>query len=244
MIGDETQKHKARFIPFGSKVTQAKDTKFDINFPQFLLNKTCAAYKTAPSELGFTEKVNKSSGETQENMQYRRSIKPSAKYFEGVYNEIICNQFGIPYLKFKFLNTEEQEDQLVMAQRDQIYINCGVLSPDEPRATRLGLEIDTKNPVPRLFVAGTTVMPVTDIIAQSKANIDQVEGKQNNNPDIKQSDNTNEENNDPVNIKLPNGSKFKPNTSTLPKDTAKKGVTDFFINPVGKRKSYQNFQIK
>lgn len=177
MAGDQIQKQRVKWVPHGANMKETKNLKFDIAFPQFLLNKTCAAYKVAPAELGFTEKVNKSSGETQENMQYRRSIKPSAKYFQNIYTGIINTYFKLPNLKFKFLNVEEQEDQLVMAQRDQIYINAGVLSPDEIRVKRLGLEIDTGNPVPRLFVAGTAVMPVSDIIAQSKANIDQIADK-------------------------------------------------------------------
>jgi hypothetical protein len=221
MIGDSTQKHKARFIPFGSKVTQAKDSKFDVDFPQFMLNKTCAAYKVAPSELGFTEKVNKSSGDTQENMQYRRSIKPSSKYFESIYTQIISNQFKIPYLKFKFMNIEEQEDQLVMAQRDQVYINTGVLSPDEVRSTRLGLNIDPSNPVPRLFVSGTTVTPVNDIIAQSKANLGAIEAKQ---PVTNTPVTDNDNNNKPV---------VDDENHTTANNTAidNKSVLDHFIKP-------------
>jgi len=180
MVGDQAMKQRARFIPFGSKVTQAKNANFDINFPKFMLNKTCAGYKVAPAELGFTENVNKSSGDTQENMQYRRSIKPSATYFESIYTGIIKNGFGIDNLKFKFLNIDEQEDQLVIAQRDQIYINTGVISPDEIRVTRLGMQVDSANPVPRLFVAGRTVMAVEDIVAQSKANLLQLENASKN----------------------------------------------------------------
>jgi hypothetical protein len=175
MVGDQAMKQRARFIPFGSKVTQAKNANFDINFPKFMLNKTCAGYKVAPAELGFTENVNKSSGDTQENMQYRRSIKPSATYFESIYTGIIKNGFGIDTLKFKFLNIDEQEDQLVIAQRDQIYINTGVISPDEVRTSRLGMQVDSDNPVPRLFVSGRTVMSVNDIVAQSAANVKNLE---------------------------------------------------------------------
>lgn len=221
MIGDQTQKHRAKFIPFGSKVTQAKDSKFDIEFPRFMLEKTCAAYKVAPSEIGFTEKVNKSSGETQENMQYRRSIKPSAKFFSSIYTGIIEKYFGLPNLKFKFLNVEEQEDMLLMAQRDQIYVNIGSLSPDEVRSQRLGLEVDSNNPIPRLFVAGTTVMPVSDIVAQSQANLALTQ-KTRNNTEL-------EENSiDDVNA---NNKESKNNIES------EKADKDFFISPVGKRKS-------
>lgn len=226
MIGDQTMKHKAKFIPFGSKVQEAKDTKFDIEFPRFMLEKTCAAYKVAPSEIGFTEKVNKSSGETQENMQYRRSIKPSAKFFSELYSGIIDKYFGYSNLKFKFLNVEEQEDMLLMAQRDQIYINSGVLSPDEVRTQRLGLEINTGNPIPRIFAIGSTIIPVEDAIAQSKANIEQMQskGQENNNNDDEE--------------ELMNSD----NKSKADKEV-NKAAMDFFLSPMGKRKN-QSSQTK
>jgi hypothetical protein len=103
-----------------------------------------------------------------------------------------------------------------MAQRDQIYINTGVISPDEVRTIRLGLDVDKSNPVPRLFVAGTTVMPVIDVLAQSKANIDQVEGKQTTDSKI--------EDNEPIDTK---GTK----------EVTEKATKDFFISPVRKRKN-------
>jgi hypothetical protein len=178
MSGDQSKKHKVKFVPFGSKVTQARDVKFDIHFPQFMLQKACAAWKVTPAELGFTEKVNKSSGETQENVQYRRSIKPSAKYFSSIYTGIIHKFFGMPHLYFKFLNLEEQEDLLLMAQRDEIYIRNAVISPDEIRAQRLGLDVDKNHLVPRGFLtAKDGFIPIEDAIKKSRISTQQLESQ-------------------------------------------------------------------
>lgn len=220
MIGDQSQKHKVRFIPFGSKVEQAKDTKFDVNFPQFMMNKTCAAYKVQPAEIGFTEKVNKSSGDTQENTQYRRSIKPSAKYFSSIYTAIIHKYFGYTNLKFKFLNVEEQEDMLMMAQRDALYIKSGVISPDEVRVQRLGLDIDPKNPIPRVFVSNSNVMAAEDALAQSKA---AVQNMQANTAKTLSGDSKNLDN-----------PQDKTQENQQDKQ-AEKAAKDFFINPTIKK---------
>lgn len=184
MRGDQSQKHKALFIPFGSKVQQAKELKWDINFPQFMMQKTCAAFKVQPSEIGFTEKVNKSSGETQENVQYRRSIRPSAQFFQRIYTGIIHKYFQNTKIRFKFLNVEEQEDRLLMAQADEIYIKAGVISPDEVRVARYGYDVDPQNPVPRVFVNNRMVMPVQSALQQAalsnkelQAQIDQQEAQ-------------------------------------------------------------------
>lgn len=175
MTGDQSQKHKVKFIPFGSNVHEAKDVKFDVKFPEFMLHKACAAWKVTPAELGFTEKVNKSSGETQENVQFRRSIRPSAKFFEGIYTGIIHKYFGYTNLRFKFLNLDEQEDMLMMAQRDEIYIKNAVISPDEVRVQRLGLDVDEKNPVPRGFLFNTGFTPVESAIKQAELAVEQTE---------------------------------------------------------------------
>ena len=182
MTGDQTQKHKAKMIPADAKIWPAKKADFSTEFPTFMMTKTCAAYKVQPSEIGFTEKVNKSSGESQENVQYRRSIKPSAMFFSSIYTGIVQKYFGMPNLKFKYLNLEEQEDLLMMAQRDDIYIKDGVMSPDEVRVKRLGLDVDAKNPVPRVFVTSSGIMAVDDALAQSKAAAQPVEPTEPVNP--------------------------------------------------------------
>lgn len=162
MMGDQAQKHKVKFIPPGSKVQNAKEMKFDTEFPLFLLQKICAAYKVTPAELGFTEKVNKSSGDSQENVQYRRSIKPSVRYLQALYNDIIQNYLGFPNIEFVYLNVHEKDDELKSAAADEKDIRNGVLSVDEARAKRHGLPIDEKK-TPRFIVIGNNAIPIERI---------------------------------------------------------------------------------
>jgi hypothetical protein len=233
MLGDQSQKHKVKFIPFGSQVHEAKNTTFDVKFPEFMLHKACAAWKVTPSELGFTEKVNKSSGETQENVQFRRSIRPSARYFEGIYTGIIHKYFGYTNLRFKFMNLEEQEDLLMQAQSDDYYIRNGTVSSDEIRVKRFGLEVDKSKPVPRMFISSSNIMPVEDALKQSEINLRQLEaqtdamnvqaGIQPNDPNqiegdkgVQESIDENEDVDDPQ------------------RADAQKAMMDFFPNPVGR----------
>lgn len=227
MMGDQTQKHKVKWIPFGSQVHEAKNTTFDVKFPEFMLHKACAAWKVTPSELGFTEKVNKSSGETQENVQFRRSIRPSAKFFEGIYTGIIHKYFGYTNLHFKFLNLDEQEDMLMMAQRDEIYIKNGVISPDEIRVQRLGLDVDATNPVPRGFLFNTGFTPVESAIKQSELAVQQSE---------EQINAMRSQEGEPL---LPTDQEESMidegvEHSLKDEETAEKAMMDFFPNPVGR----------
>lgn len=212
MNGNQVMKHRVKWIPFGSQVKEAKDSKFDVNFPQFMLQKACAAWKVTPAELGFTEKVNKSSGEAQENVQYRRSIRPSAMFFTGIYTHIIHKYFGLPNLRFRYLNVDEQEDLLIIAQRDEIYIRNAVLSADEVRLNRLGMNVKMEDAIPRIFMAGSNIIPASQAINSLPATA----------PDNAQA-------NEPK--KVPD-KKENVVPDIIEQDGAKKAALDFFANPM------------
>jgi hypothetical protein len=175
MTGDQSQKHRVKFLPFGSNVHQIKESKFDTAFAQWLMMKVCSSYGVQPAEIGLTEKVNKSSGETQENVTYRRAIKPIAKYYEALFTHIIHKEFGLPQLRFKFLNVEEQEDKLMLAQVDEIMIRRGVYSPDWVAEQRFGIQVPPEEKVGRVFITNSAVVAVRDAVAQSAAQTAQLQ---------------------------------------------------------------------
>lgn len=161
MTGDQAWKHKIKWIPNGANPVPAKTTNFDPTFPEFLLRKTCAAFKVTPDEIGFTGDSNRSVGQTQEDVMYRASLEPLAKYLEGIYTRIIQEQFGYP-LRFKF-NLGEKEDKLIEAQAHQIFVNMGAESVDEVRKNVLGLEVDGENPIPRFIQTNYGPIPLGQI---------------------------------------------------------------------------------
>jgi hypothetical protein len=161
MSGDQSIKHKITWVPAGSKPIPAKDTKFDSAFPEFLLRKTCAAYKVTPEEIGFTTNSNRSTGQSQENIMYRASLEPLTKYMAGIYTRMIHKYFGLP-LRFKF-DLGEKEDRLMEAQAHQIYVNIGAESADEIRENILGKKPDPKVPVGRYIMTGAGPLPVDQL---------------------------------------------------------------------------------
>ncbi|QQE80924.1 phage portal protein [Alicyclobacillus sp. SO9] len=153
--------HKVKWIPPGAKAELVNKANFDVDFAGFMLAKGCASYKVQPAQIGFTEKVNKSSGDTQRDITDLRSIIPSTKYYQSIFNQILREDFNMPYARFKYLNVEEEEDQLKLAQTRQIYIQTGVYSPDEVRL-KLGEEVDSKHPVGRALYTRTGVVFLDD----------------------------------------------------------------------------------
>lgn len=161
MTGDQAMKHKVKWIPAGSKPIPAKTMNFDAKFNEFLLIKTCAAFKITPEEIGYTLNSNRSTGQMQENVMYRSSLIPLTKYLAGIYTRVIREYFGYP-LEFRF-DLGEQEDKLLEAQAHQIYVQIGAESPDEVRKKALGMDPDPENPVPRFVQTNYGPLPIDQI---------------------------------------------------------------------------------
>jgi len=176
--GSRGAHHKVKWIPPGSNVHAVNKGNFDVGLAGFLVAKGCASYKVQPAEIGFTEKVNKSSGDTQENVTYRRSIIPTVKYFQSIFNKILREDMNMPYARFKYLDIEEEEDQLKLAQTRSVYIQNAVLSPDEVRK-ELGYAVDENAPVGRAFAMRTGVIfvdPDSQKFAREQGNVAQQYG--------------------------------------------------------------------
>src|SRR5208282_3869419 len=148
MYGDQSRKHQIRWMPGGSKIAWSDEKDFTDQFSLFLMRKTMAAYHVVPSDLGFTENVNRSSGESQADVQHRVGDLPLMEHIEGILSAFLLDDLGLP-LKFEFDRGEEQVDQLAQAQADQAYMDRAVVSPSEIREMRYGLVDAT--PVPRMF---------------------------------------------------------------------------------------------
>ncbi|MCI3277647.1 phage portal protein [Streptomyces cylindrosporus] len=148
MMGDQSIKSQIRWIPGGSKIEWSNEKDFDDTFSLFLMRKTCAAYHVVPADLGFTETVNRSSGETQADVQHRVGDLPLVTHLQGVLTAFLQHDLHLP-LDFRFDTGQEKEDRLTLAQAWQIYIDAGMASADEGRKELLGLPVDPRRPVPR-----------------------------------------------------------------------------------------------
>ncbi|NUR01362.1 MAG: phage portal protein [Streptomyces sp.] len=150
LMGDQKIKSQIRWMPGGGKIEWSNEKDFDDSFSLFLMRKTCAAYHIVPSDLGFTETVNRSSGETQADVQHRVGDLPLVSHIEGVLTGFLQHDMGLP-VEFTFDTGQEKEDRLALAQAWQIYIDSGMASPDEGREELLGLPSDPQTPTPRFY---------------------------------------------------------------------------------------------
>lgn len=152
MLGDQSIKSQIKWMPGGSAITWSNEKDFTDAFSLFLMRKTCSAYHVVPSDLGFTDTVNRSSGETQADVQHRVGDLPLITHVQGILTEFLRHDLGLP-VEFAFDTGQEKEDRYALAQAWGIYIDKGMASPDEGREQLLGLPGDPTRPTPRFYSA-------------------------------------------------------------------------------------------
>jgi hypothetical protein len=133
LSGDLSRRRRLKMVHSGgSKVFQFKTPDFTGTYDEFLLKLVCAAFAVPPSEVGFTADVNKATSQGQENVVYRRGVKPLSRYFKDIFDDVLALDLELPDLQFIW-SGGEVEDNLKLAQADKIYVDLGVSSVDEIR---------------------------------------------------------------------------------------------------------------
>lgn len=146
--GNDDAKSQIRWMPNGTSFEWPKEHVFDEAFPVFLMKKVCAAFGVTPQDIGFTDDVNRATGETQADVQFRVGTRPLLKHIEEILTDYLQDDLGLP-VEFQFDEGKESEDRLESAKVWEIGIKYGAVSPDEMRQEFFGLEIDEERPTPR-----------------------------------------------------------------------------------------------
>ena len=164
MEGDQSQLHKVKWVPAGSKPAFHPQKNFDEAFPLYLTRKTAAAFGITPHDLGIVQDVNRSTGETQVDVQFRIGTQPLLNWFAGLATEVTNDDLGLPSIKAEFDTGREKEDRYAEAQAMDLYVKMGALSPDEVRRDIHGKETDPEHPVPRfIFSPRAGAIPLKSI---------------------------------------------------------------------------------
>ncbi len=167
MLGNQARLNQVVWVPQGSNFTAIKKHEFNSEFSLYLMRCTAAAYGVVPNDLGFTEDVNRSTGEIQVDVQFRVGTLPIVRFVESVLNTFTQYHLGLQ-ARIQFDTGQGTQHRLERAQADDIYIKNGTLSNDEVRI-KLGRRISKKNPVPRIFDnTRSGPIPLSSIIAVSE----------------------------------------------------------------------------
>lgn len=163
--GDQAKLHQLIAVPNATKLTQTRPTGFDKEFPDHLLRKTAAAFGVVPQDLGLTQDVNRSTGDTQTDIQFRVNTLPWVRFAQSVLNRYLQHDLGLP-VRVAFDTGRDKEDRLTEAQAWEVYVKTGAASMDEMRQELLGLPIDNQRPMPRgIITARTGFIPLTSMLS-------------------------------------------------------------------------------
>lgn len=150
VMGDQAKLHQLIAVPGGAKYTGIKPATFDKTFPEYLMIRTCAAFGVVSQDLSLTGDVNRATGETQTDIQFRVNTLPWVRYVEGILTRYLQHDLGLP-VKVRLDTGREVEDRLQEAQTHKLYVDMGAESPDEVRVDILGKPIDKERPTPRFY---------------------------------------------------------------------------------------------
>lgn len=165
LYGDDTQKHQIKWVPHGTKFDWTNEQPFDDTFSLFLMRKTAAAYHVTPADLGFTEDVNRASGETQADVQFRVGDLPLIQHTQEILSQFLQDDLGLP-LVFEFDTGQEVQDRVATANAHKIYIESGVISASDVREEVFGLSEPDGVPVPRfIMTARSGPVPLSALYA-------------------------------------------------------------------------------
>jgi hypothetical protein len=166
MLGDQSKLRQIRWVPSGAKFQAIKDAPFDSSFPLYLMRRVAASFGVTPNDLGFTEDVNRSTGDTQIDVQFRVGTLPLIRHCEDVINLFVTEHLRLK-ARIQFDTGREVEDRLASAQADEIHWKIGAISSDEIRF-KLGKRISKERPTPRV-VDNTRAGPIPLLAIESLA---------------------------------------------------------------------------
>lgn len=151
LAGNTEALSRLKFVPQGSYTPSKKpeDMRYK-ELQEWLMRKTCMLFEIQPQELGFTDTVNKATGEVQQDIGYRSGLRPLAHFFEEILTDVVQIDYGHPELRFHFKGLDDLDEKR-QAEVAEIEIRSGQRTVDEVRTDRGWDKIGVDKP----FVIGS-----------------------------------------------------------------------------------------
>lgn len=148
MAGSDEQRARVKVLPRGFEYKPTDDPDIHVDLDTFLLNITASTYGLTMSELAFTQDVNRSTGEMQENVVYRRAMGPLMTRYAKLFTGIIRKYFKDNRFVVRFAGFGEVEDFRARAEAYSTLVGAGILSPSRAaHELNLPVDVDVNTPL-------------------------------------------------------------------------------------------------
>lgn len=155
MAGNDEMRARVKILPRGFDYKATDDPDIHMDLDQFILNVTAACHGLTMAELAFTDDVNRASGDSQENVVYRRAMGPLMARYGKLLTNILKKYFKEQRFICTLKGYVEKEDFQSQATAFNTLTGGGILGltdaarllklPQSPNAPYIGRMIITKD---------------------------------------------------------------------------------------------------
>jgi hypothetical protein len=117
-----------KYVPFQNG--SHKDMQY-VEYLDWLSRIKLAAYGLSGIDANITQDVNRATAEVQETISTSRGVQSTKQLVEEYFNREILIPQGFGDYEFKFEKASNLKDKRIQAEIDRIYLQEGVVSPDE-----------------------------------------------------------------------------------------------------------------
>ncbi len=149
MEGNTAQRRHMKFIPGKVDLSFTKDAVLKDEFDEWLARMVCFAFSISPAP--FVKQMNRATAETAHEAALAEGLMPIMQWVTNLMNFIISEHYKMPDLMFAWTD-EKALDPVAKAEVDKIYLDAGVILPDEVRA-ELGKEPLTPEQIAEISAA-------------------------------------------------------------------------------------------
>lgn len=142
--GNAGARRHTRFVPGGMKYQPVREPALKDDYDEWLARVVCYAFGVPATP--FTRQVNRATAETAEDVADREGLAPLMGWAKALVDRLLADLWGRADLEFVWLPAAVI-DPTVQARIDALYIQAGVMTPDEIRG-RLGLPPHSPSPPP------------------------------------------------------------------------------------------------
>lgn len=136
LSGQTAERRKAKFVEHGTEITLLKDKELFDSMDDWLARVVCFAFSIPPTAL--VKMTNRASAQQMSEDSRAEGLEPLTIYFADLMNFLVQTYIGYKDIEFVF-GSATREKPLETAQVNAIYLDRGVILPDEVRVD-LGYE--------------------------------------------------------------------------------------------------------